>query len=84
METVDYWLSVEKEDRASRGGAGPMVPTRVSLRRTRSVTTNTSQNHAADFRTALLQRHSSTCVVSGMSRLRQTTESIALDPEADG
>jgi len=49
----------------------PMVPTRVSLREMKSITTNDSQNEAANFRTALLQRHGSTCVVSGIRRLVQ-------------
>lgn len=86
-KTVDYWLGVEKDDSWRTVQAGevleatvyeyrrldnqPMVPTRVSLRTTKSVTTNTTQNQAANFRTTLLNRHSSTCVVSGISRLRQ-------------
>ena len=86
-ETVDYWLGVEKDDSWRTVQAGEvlearvyeyrrlnnqlMVPTRISLRQTKSVTTDTSKIQAANFRAALLQRHSSTCVVSGISRLRQ-------------
>ena len=86
-KTVDYWLNLEQDHtwrtvqageelRATiyeyrRSNNQPMAPTRVCPRQVNSETTNTSRDQAKAFRTALLKRHSSACVVSGISRIRQ-------------
>ena len=80
--TVKYWLTRPKDNtwRAVQDGeplkatiyeyCRPnqqfMRPTQISLRRTKSLTTNTSQNQSAAFRTALFRRHPA-CVISGNS-----------------
>ena len=75
-KTVDYWLGVEKDDSWRTVQAGEVLEATVyeyqQLNNQPMVpTTNASQNQAAIFCRALLQRHSSACVVSGIPRPRR-------------
>ena len=79
-QNLHYWLGRQKDNTWRQVLAGeelrPTIyeyrhlndqaiePTRMCYRPVRSVTTNTTQDQASVFRTALLERHS-TCIISG-------------------
>ena len=78
--TVQYWLARPKDNTWRAVQAGEplratiyeycrpnqqlMQPTRISLRNAKSLTTATTQNQSAAFRTALSARHPA-CIISG-------------------